>query len=394
MVNLLPAILIGGPPNAGKSVLFYSLTKTLHEQGISHHAIRACPDGEGNWFQEIHQEVGPDNIRLIYFAEKTWTDAFVKGICSDLERRHLPLLVDMGGRPRDWQNCILLRCTHSLLLLRSDDEESARFWRHLVASNGLLPLAQIYSEQHGSSKITVDVPVIQGTITELNRGTLAYGPVFEALVERIAALFSSYSLPELERAKLAMAPADWVVNLDSLLERLDPLAKEWKPEMLRQLATELPTHTSLAIYGRGPGWLYGALAAQAERQLFYQFDPRIGWLSPPSLQISSQPPPEGIVVQLREHQSKDALILSVRIANEYLDYLQAEQLPFPTVPTEHGLILDGKIPHWLLTALVRLYHSAGVAWIACNQPQLKSAVVVASRVKAHTIGEVIPMPIP
>src|SRR5260221_263801 len=163
----------------------------------------------------------------------------------------------MGGRPRDWQNCILLRCTHSLLLLRSDDEESARFWRHLVASSGLLSLAQIYSDQHGSSKITVDVPVIQGTITELKRGTLAHGPVFEALVERIAALFSSYSLPELERAKLDMAPADWVVNLDPLLERLDPLAKEWKPEMLRQLATELPTYTSLAIYGRGPGWLYG-----------------------------------------------------------------------------------------------------------------------------------------
>ncbi len=393
MVNLLPAILIGGPPNAGKSVLFYSLTKTLHERGIRHHAIRACPDGEGNWFQQMHQQIGPDNIRLIYFAEKTWTEAFVRGICSDLERRHLPLLVDMGGRPRDWQTCILLRCTHSILLLRSDEEESVRFWRQLAAATGLLPLAQIYSEQHGLSKITADTPIIQGTITELKRGTLAQGPVFEALVERLAALFSSYSLPELEKAKLAMAPVEWVVNLTPLLERLDPLAKEWRPEMLRQLATELPTNTSLAIYGRGPGWLYGALAAQAEPQPFYQFDPRIGWLSPPSLRIDDQPP-EGIAVYLREHQGKDALILTVRIANEYLDYLQAEQLPFPPVPSEHGLILDGKIPHWLLTALVRLYDSAGVEWIACHQPQLKSAVVVSSRVKVHLIGELIPMLIP
>src|SRR5205807_346444 len=54
-VNLLPALLIGGPPHAGKSVLFYNLTKTLHEQGVRHHAIRACPDGEGNWYQEIHR---------------------------------------------------------------------------------------------------------------------------------------------------------------------------------------------------------------------------------------------------------------------------------------------------------------------------------------------------
>ncbi len=52
MRNLLPAVLIGGPPHAGKSVLFYGLTQALRERGIRHHAIRACPDGEGNWFQE------------------------------------------------------------------------------------------------------------------------------------------------------------------------------------------------------------------------------------------------------------------------------------------------------------------------------------------------------
>ncbi|MBV9228005.1 MAG: hypothetical protein JOZ18_01740, partial [Chloroflexi bacterium] len=52
MMNLLPAVLVGGPPHAGKSVLFYRLTQALLECGISHHAIRACPDGEGNWFHE------------------------------------------------------------------------------------------------------------------------------------------------------------------------------------------------------------------------------------------------------------------------------------------------------------------------------------------------------
>src|SRR5436305_1318113 len=48
MVNLLPAILVGGPPHAGKSVLFYRLTQALRARGLDHHAIRACPDGEGN----------------------------------------------------------------------------------------------------------------------------------------------------------------------------------------------------------------------------------------------------------------------------------------------------------------------------------------------------------
>ncbi len=52
MKNYLPILLIGGPPNAGKSVLFHSLSSALHRQNIRHYALRACPDGEGNWTQE------------------------------------------------------------------------------------------------------------------------------------------------------------------------------------------------------------------------------------------------------------------------------------------------------------------------------------------------------
>ncbi len=52
MKNQLPILLIGGPPNAGKSVLFHSLSNALHRQNIRHYALRACPDGEGNWTQE------------------------------------------------------------------------------------------------------------------------------------------------------------------------------------------------------------------------------------------------------------------------------------------------------------------------------------------------------
>jgi len=390
MVNLLPAVLVGGPPHAGKSVLFYSLTKTLHERGIAHHAIRACPDGEGNWFQEIYEAIGKNEIRHIYFTEKQWTDAFVNGICSDLERRHLPFLVDMGGRPQDEQRRIFLHCTHSILLSKPEEEENAHLWRRLIAESGLSQLAVLRSELDGTPALVSGSPIIQGTITGLQRGSLASGPVFDALVERIAALFSTYGPGELEQTKLTMAPAQ-PVNLDPLLHSFDPQAREWKREMLPRLARELPTDQSLAVYGKGPGWLYGTLAAQVGQQPFYQFDPRIGWLSPPTLQVSTQAPPAGITHKPRKHEPDDAMILTVHIANDYLDYLQADNLPFPPIALEGGLIIDGKIPHWLLTALVRLYQNAGAAWIACHQPQLHGAVVVMSRVAAHAIGDLVPV---
>jgi len=390
MVNLLPAILVGGPPHAGKSVLFYSLTKTLHERGVAHHAIRACPDGEGNWFQEIYEAIGINEIRQICYTDKEWTDAFVSGICSDLERRHLPFLVDMGGRPQDEQRRIFLNCTHSILLLKPEDAESTALWRRLIAESSLSQIAEFRSELHGTPTLDSESPIIQGTITGLHRGSLASGPVFDALVERIATLFSTYGPEELEQAKLAMAPAQ-PVNFDPLLHRFDPAAHSWKPEMLPRLAYELPVGESLAVYGKGPGWLYGTLAAQAEQQPFYQFDPRIGWLSPPTLQISAEPLSSEIVITLYEHEDDDALILKVRLINQYLDYRQVDNSPFPPASARRGLILNGQMPLWLVTALVRLYQHTDVAWIACYQPNLHGAVVVMSQMNTHAIGDVIPV---
>lgn len=392
MVNLLPAVLIGGPPNSGKSVLFYSLTKALYERGIKHHIIRACPDGEGNWFQEIHRNLDPETVRLIRVKAKAkWSTAFVEGICRDLEHRHLPMLVDMGGRPQAWQHCILQQCTHSILLLRNDDTERATFWQQLVITNGLLPLAQIHTSTESISSLTEASPIVRGSFVGLERGTLAIGPLFDALVEQIAALFSTYSLAELERATLMNAP-ELPVHVGQLLQTLEPYAEKWRPALLRTLAEELPVNTALAIYGKGPNWLYGALAAQVGNQPFYQFDPRIGWITSPTLVLSSETTSEDVAVKVRDVQ--DAQLLSVHILYDHLDYLQADQLPMRQVSLARGLIIEGKIPLWLVTALVRLYNNAGVPWIACYQPQENGAVVVCSHRGAYAVGDIIPMQLP
>ena len=384
----LPAALIGGPPHAGKSVLFYSLTHALRERGIRHHAIRACPDGEGNWTQESDEKT-VSQIRI----KGDWTDDFVKRICSDLEHRCLPLLVDMGGHPKESQTCILRQCTQSLLLLRPDRDDYTRLWLRLVAESGLSPLAQIDSQLEGTSTITSLTPILTGTLTRLIRNdiTSAKGPLFDALVERIATLFNASAPQEVEKAFLEHSPTKLVINLYTSLNAIAPSTTRWEPEMLPSLLVSVPADVPLSIYGVGPNWVYAAISAHTYQQPLFQFDPRLpfGWVQPLRLQLSTEQSPE-LIVQIHDHQ--DATVLSLHIPSKHLDYFQPGPLPFPPVRTDRGLIIDGITPFWLLTALARLYKEAGIAWIAVYYPQFQKAIIVYSRVEKYNPGDSVSKP--
>jgi CRISPR-associated protein Csx3 len=258
-----------------------------------------------------------------------------------------------------------------------------------VRANGLLSLAELASQSHGTSHLDDDGPVLQGTFVGLARSSRPSGKLFEALVERVALLFSSYSPAELERVKLDLAPADLVASLDLFLKRQAPYTRHWEPAMLPLLLADLPAETPLAIYGPGPDWVYGALAAHSGRQPLYQFDPRTGWIAPPPLLIGTHSTPD---IQGELLLSERAAVLSVRITKQ-LDYQQAYHLPFPPAPVERGLILDGRLPLWLTTALVRLYQKARVAWIACSQIPQEGAIVVSSQVSSPVPGEVVALPV-
>jgi CRISPR-associated protein Csx3 len=251
----------------------------------------------------------------------------------------------------------------------------------------------LYSELKGAGAIISESPVIEGTLVGLERNTVVQGPLFGVLVERVASLFSSYSHEELEKTLLDQAPTELAIQLPLLLETLSPGSKRWEPGMLPALLASLPADTPLSVYGQGPHYVYAALAAYAGQQAFYQFDPRlgepgIGWVQPPRLQRNMRTSPE-VSVRLRENEQ--ASVLTVEIIKKHLDYLQAEALPFPPVPVDKGLILDGSMPSWLVTALVRLYAMAGVPWIACNYPPLKGAVVVMPHMPSHPPGTLVPI---
>lgn len=382
--NRFPAILLGGPPHSGKSVLAQGLTKALTQANIQHYLLRAAPDGEGNWFHEADRAVA-EKLR----RKGKYTPAWIERMCHDIAGRPLPFLVDIGGRPEPWQEAIIDQCTHAILL--TTDDASLVEWQERVAHYNLLVIASLTSRQTGESYLAENSgPVIQGVISQLERGQAAAGPVFEAVLNRVSALFD-YSYAELLSIHTEQAPVELVVDLPAMYRHLNPARPDyiWQPADLPRVFDYLPQDTPLALYGRGPAWLYAAVANYIFPQPFYQFDVRYGWIKPVTFTDS---PLGSTPINLNIEQTPLYQWLKIELPEDYLVYQPELPLALPSPEQrEVGIILDGKLSNWLYTSLTLFYRSA--PWVAVYYPHLDQAVIVVSQAVTgpYTMGRTLPL---
>jgi CRISPR-associated protein Csx3 len=384
MYRQFPAIIVGGPPHSGKSVLTYSLTQALRQRDVDHYVLRACPDGEGDW----NMESEPKTVRLLRNKGR-FTDVFVTRVTRDLEGRHLPLIVDVGGRPTPDQQRIFGYCTHAVLL--ASDPAMLDTWRGMMEGQGVTVIAELVSTLEEPETIFSRTPVLRARIAGLRRFEMAEGEVIDALVERVAAIFA-YAQEELRESHLRAAPAELTVEIDRLGRTLNLLnAKErWEPAAMRPLLEYLPSHEPLAVYGRGPGWLYATLAAYTLPAPFWQYDARLGWVKPVTLHRRGADITTWPIGWRVLPDGGSAPILEAVLHVAYVDYAEMDGAVVPDIDVSNGLIISGKLPHWVLTGLVRAYEDA--PWIAAYQPQYDTAaVVVAARGFARRVGDLVPV---
>ena len=383
-----PAVLIGGPPHSGKSVLVYSLTRALRAAHAPHYALRACPDGEGDWANEADQVL----VRTIR-SKGPFSPAFMASVAAYLQQRHLPLLVDVGGKPTPEQESVFAHCTHAILLIgdRADDpdafERDRAIWRQMMGRQGVSIIAELKSSLAARDELVAVDPIIQGTVTGLERGRTAGGPALDAVLERLGDLFD---FPEaaLTRRRLDQAPAELALDLPALARTLGRMDGYWQPEQLPALWDYLPGGKPLAVYGRAPNWLYATLAMVAHPAAFWLFDARLGWVEPPILPAASSSPQAGW--QVVAHEGPAFSRLEMKTHSQYLAIDEAERLPLAAAPAGKGLVLSGKVPHWLITAVTR-QQAPHFPWTAVFQPQLRGAVVVYTQDRAMPPGQRVPI---
>lgn len=386
---MFPAIVIGGPPHSGKSVLLHSLTHALRQRGIAHYVLRACPDGEGDWANEADQTLVQTIRHKGVFDQK-----FIDEMAGYIQYRQLPLLVDVGGRPQPWQEVIFQHCTHAILLIGRHPaqpeayEQAKAEWQTRMDKYELPLIALLDSVLHGVDEVQTAAP-LTGTITQLERGHTAAGPTFAALLEACQTILT---LPTAELAThhQQQLTTDWhFEDLSQLPAIFGHTDDKWQPSDLPHLLARLPADQPVALYGRASAWAYACAAHHTRSAPFQQFATRLGWVRPPTLTFGGNPQIAPAYWQARLQADGDFLRLETSRTAQELDIATAADLPLPAIPADARLIVSGTLPHWFVTALAR--QLAHLPLLAFFQPQLGGAVVIHSADPVYAVGDVLPL---
>ncbi len=349
---------------------------------VPHYLLRAAPDGEGDWFFRGT----PKTVRLLRADKKhPFSEAFTLQMIRIIQQRHLPILVDMGGKPRGAQFGILNACTHAILLYRQ--EADRRQWHEWLTAHNVQIIAELQSRQETEESLVSARPYLRGIISGLERDPALQrtGPVFGALLNVVSQIFA-YDAEELRQQHLRQAP--YPPLEERQLARCDGVTPQaphhWQPADLKALAACFPQYAAYAFYGRGPAWLSAFVAAQTAPAPLALFDARYGWLPLPALRF--RPP---YTLQMTRHPAgEQAHWLGYRIVGGLLepDHLA---LPPLSTPVAGGLVLSGPLPKWAFAALTRHYQSQA-DWLALYDPALGAAVVVHGS-PPHAPGDLLPL---
>jgi CRISPR-associated protein Csx3 len=169
-----PAIVFGGPPESGKSLLAYILKQTLVNMGWNNKVYlhRVTWDGEGDWFaqtmrtnlelaNELSKIAGrwkkPENLAE-YYSQQAEAIAEIRKY-TDL------VLVDLGGMPKEADKMLLPSCTHYIIISNSLEAvpEWHKFFQILKADTQeqLIPLTVIHSVKEKKLKILNREPYLE-----------------------------------------------------------------------------------------------------------------------------------------------------------------------------------------------------------------------------------------
>lgn len=165
------AVAFLGPPHSGKSILLNELRLALRQHlpeeifQREFFILRACPDGQGDWFDDI-----PQSQAMTLRYKNRFDSDFVSRISNHLRQLRSEkslLFVDCGGKIDKKNTAILDACTHAIIV--SSDPGLFERWMGAVEAGELGLLAQIESTTREEVAVVSQSP-LRIRIGKLERG--------------------------------------------------------------------------------------------------------------------------------------------------------------------------------------------------------------------------------
>lgn len=366
----LPAIVIGGPPHSGKSVFSALLNQQLRAQPLHFYRLDTTPDGEGLWSQAV-----TDPMRRQLRQKGSYTAAHVAAMVERLQKRPVPLLVDLGGKRSPENQRLMREATHAIVLSSSPDELEA--WQRFCEAEGLTLLALLDSQLHGEERChsAPGASPLRGVVSGLERGQQVAGPVVRAVAALIAPLFK-------EAPTLPLAAPVPPLDLVEVAWRLAIDPNQWQLSDLHRVLAIAGAGQPLALYGSSPLWLQVALLLAADPVKRWCYNMRTpAWHQIRPLEQQGAAP--GLTLSPLPELAGYRLTFT-----DYNEHLRPEEFPaVPPLPGTGGLILDAPFPNWLAASIATSYPRA--SWIALNEPRWQQGVVVRGG-DGYEVGQLIP----
>lgn len=365
-------IVVCGPPHSGKSVFLTGLVGQLARS--EYYLFRACPDGEGSW---TYAHEGNSGLR----RKGKFNKDFVEWCARALHENHMApiVLVDVGGVASEENKRIMAECDKAIII--SSETAVIPVWRQFCVECGLEIVAELHSNYKDSSDTVSEESdkMVRGSVHYLERGEdVTKRPAIEAVGRLINKLLEKQQ----EDSKMTTMR---MMTINSLAQQLGkekikkvlPNGKEittieWTGEDLRSLSRLL--HNDSAQYagqcvdidGGAPGFLVAALVHE-----LHPCDCRVN--SPDGfIPIRCESPSgdgKGDNLEFKVEDRGDYLLVTCQQVDpaKPLDPTKLGEVAPPEVPMGSIVVLNGRMPHWLLSSLGMSYHGRTKA-VAAHQP--------------------------
>jgi len=161
-----------GPPHSGKSVFLNLLSLKLSKRwGWKNfqkyfYIIRACPDGEGDWYHDVPEQLGT-TLRYKTAFDEGFVSETVLGIKTASENKKI-LFIDCGGKIDKKNQRILNEC--NCVIIVSRDKSETLKWMGAISSSNLELLYVINSVLTKSYKRISKTEYELGPLIRFNKG--------------------------------------------------------------------------------------------------------------------------------------------------------------------------------------------------------------------------------